>query len=114
MSATPAPASLSTCLVVTDSTPIAGHFDDLPGLDPLGTLMLDLDESSGLSITFTSTAAVERMLDQVRAVHHGFLAADRKRDEEQAWSERRPDGRPLLRAVEPVAVAHPSLSGAVR
>lgn len=112
MTATPAPASLSTCLVVSESTPIAGHFDDMPGLEPIGTLMLDLDEMSGLSITFTSTRAVERMLDQVRQVHHGFLAADRKRQEEQAWAERRPDGRPVLRSVG--APAHPSLEGAVR
>jgi hypothetical protein len=107
-------AVLGVVLQLSDTTPISGTFDHLPGLDPVGHLALELDELSGLTLAIRSTVVAERLLDQVRAMHHGFVAVDRRRQEEQAWADRRRAGRPALRSVTMPAPVHPSLMGAVR
>lgn len=113
---TTATSSMGVVLALSDTTPVKGTFDDLPGCT-VATLMIDLDEVSGLSLSFHSAVAVERVIDELRAVHHGFLAADRRRQEDHAWTQRRPDG-PLLRVLAGVPAhvsrMHPSMLGPVR
>lgn len=79
-------AVVGVVLQLYGTSPIDGHFADVPG-SPTGSLQLGSLDGSGVTVVFGCSDVLERTLDELRYLLHGFAQADRRAQEEAAWVE---------------------------
>jgi hypothetical protein len=105
---TSAPTVLGVVVQLTEHSHVRGEYSAIPGM-PTGCLQISTADDAGVSLTFTSAAAVERVAGELLAVHELFREHERREQEARAWAEHetRPDGRPRLRSVSPEGVTSP-------
>jgi hypothetical protein len=102
------PTVIGVVVQLTERSHVRGDYSAIPGM-PSACLQLNATDESGVSITFTSAAAVELVAAELLAIHEQLREHERRDQEAKAWAERetRPDGRPRLRSVSPDDAASP-------
>lgn len=110
---TTASTTLGVVVQMTHDTPIRPAAALWPG-DSSGSLELvgDLGAAAGVSLTFTSTLALQRLLDAGQILLGQMMRVQRAAQEQDAWAARTAMlGRPPLRSVSPDEVAAASHTG---
>lgn len=105
---TTATTTLGVVVQMTHDTPIRAAAALWPG-DTSGSLELvgDLGDLAGVSLTFTSTLALQRLLDAGQVLLGQMMREQRQVEEQEAWAQRTAaaGGRPPLRALRADEVA---------